>query len=481
MKTIYRLGIVLLSLLADLPISFAQCNPAINLTQAGAFFSNPAFGIGVSLKKDRLDRPFLYLSSKNAGLKIFDISNLSNPIEVSTIPTNSLGNLDVIQIIQEGSDLYLTLGDIWNTNQASGLAIIDVKNPLQPKVLDYYMHPGSSGGAGSVFVQNGFAYLAAMRNGLIILDVQDKSHIVFKSQVKFSNAFPHKDSTNVAAYNARGIWVKDSIAYICYDRGGLRLVDISDPLQAKQIVQYCYEPLFDKATAYNAISIFDNYAFVSLDYYGMEILDISDPKHLKQVSWWHPQTWADTSNNFQTWANSRGHANELIYDSSCHKIYMACGRTDIVVLDVEDPFHPSTCAEFGSDSDDYGTWGIDFYKQKAYTSYIWSPFFPPYSNFTGFRIVDVKDCQTTATKQFFNATLIQQFQDHVEEGFIQINLKETFQQCQVRLYTMEGLKLVDLAFQNALQLKIPFQASQGIYWLILQAGNQQELVKFFHR
>lgn len=458
----------------------AQCNPPTSLVQRDEFFSNPAFGIHISIKKDRLDRPFIYVTSKNAGLKIFDISSVNNPTLVATISPTLFGNLDAIQVVQEGQLLYLTLGDIWNTNQEAGLAIIDVKNPLQAKVTDYYVHPGSSGGAGSVFIQNGLAYLAAMRNGLIILDIQDKNKIVFKSQVKLSNSFPHKDSSNVAAYNARGIWVRDSIAYICYDRGGLRLVDVSNPLKIQQIAQYCFAPLIDKATAYNAICIYEHYAFVSLDYYGMEVLDISNPKNLKQVSWWHPMTWADTSTNFQTWANSKGHANELIYDSSCHKIIMACGRTDLVVLDVADPKQPTTCALFGSDSDDYGTWGIDFYKQNAYVSYIWSPFFPPYSNYTGFRIVDVKDCQTTRTMQFLKGSLIQQFQDPVADGSIQLNLKDVFKQVQLSIYTIEGLKLLEQSFQNRQQLNISFQAKQGIYWLIVQTGNQQEVLKFFH-
>lgn len=459
----------------------AQCNPPTSLVQRDEFFSNPAFGIHISIKKDRLDRPFVYVTSKNAGLKIFDISSVNNPILLTTIPSTLFGNLDAIQVVQEGQFLYLTLGDIWNTNQEAGLAIIDVKNPLQAKVTDYYVHPGSIGGAGSVFIQNGLAYLAAMRNGLIILDIQDKNKIIFKSQVKFSNSFPHKDSANVAAYNARGIWVRDSIAYICYDRGGLRLVDVSNPLKIQQIAQYCFAPLIDKATAYNAICIYEHYAFVSLDYYGMEVLDISNPKNLKQVSWWHPMTWADTSTNFQTWANSKGHANELIYDSSCHKIIMACGRTDLVVLDVADPKQPTTCALFGSDSDDYGTWGIDFYKQKAYASYIWSPFFPPYSNYTGFRIVNVKDCQATETKYFNKEKLIQDFQIHTEDDYIQINFKEEIQKVLVSLYNVDGKKLQIQTFQNKQQVKIPFQFNQGIYWLVLQAGSQQEVIKFFHR
>lgn len=481
MRAGYRYGFILLTILGNLAASFSQCKPAINLIQTGELFTNPAFGIGVSIKKDRLDRPYVYLSNKSAGLKIYNVSNESNPLLVATVLPSEYGNLDAIQVIQEGPYLYLTLGDIWNTNQQAGLAILDVANPLQVKVLDYYIHPGSSGGAGSVYIKDGIAYLAAMRNGLIVLDVHDKSNILFKSQVKFSNTFPHEDSSNVAAFNARGIWVKDSIAYICYDRGGLRLVAISDPLHAKQIGQYCYEPLIDKATAYNSICIYNNYAFLSLDYYGMEILDISDPSHLKQVSWWHPPTWADTTNNFQIWANSRGHANELIYDSSCHKIYMACGRTDIAVLDVEDPSHPITCLEFGSDSDDYGTWGIDFYKQKAYASYIWSPFFPPYSNYTGFRIVDVKGCQATDTKYFNKEKLIQDFQIHTEDDYIQINFKEEIQKVLVSLYNVDGKKLQIQTFQNKQQVKIPFQFNQGIYWLVLQAGSQQEVIKFFHR
>ena len=87
----------------------AQCNPPTSLVQRDEFFSNPAFGIHISIKKDRLDRPFVYVTSKNAGLKIFDISSVNNPTLVATISPTLFGNLDAIQVVQEGQLLYLMI------------------------------------------------------------------------------------------------------------------------------------------------------------------------------------------------------------------------------------------------------------------------------------------------------------------------------------------------------------------------------------
>lgn len=371
----------------------AQCVGWNNIQATDSIFTNSAFGNATTPEADKLHRPFDYLATVAGGVKVYDNNASGIPFIVATISKASLGNLDAISLYQDSIWLYVCLGNIWNTSEMAGLAIIDVSNPLLPNVLDVYVHSGLKGGSGSVVVKGNYAYLAANQNGLIILDISNKSNILLKSALPFSNIFPHSTVGAASLYNARGIGLNGNYAYVCYDRGGLRIVDISNVNSPVQINQYCFPPLIDKVTAYNNITIHNNLAYVAIDYYGMEILDITNPSSITQIAWWHPSTWADTTNNFSTWANSNGHANELAYDSICKKIYLAAGKSDAVAIDVSNPANPTTCQTYGSTSDAYGTWGLDFFDGKIHIAYIWSVVAPPYSNYTGYKILQT-NCST---------------------------------------------------------------------------------------
>ncbi|MBL7765581.1 MAG: T9SS type A sorting domain-containing protein [Chitinophagaceae bacterium] len=384
----------LLILLAISPNSYAQCPGWTSLLPTDSLFTNPAFGIATSPELDKLNRPYTYLATVSGGVKIYDQNTSGTPALMASVPKSSLGNLDAINLFQDSIWLYVVLGNIWNTSEMAGLAIINVSNPSAPVVTDVYTHPGLTGGAGAVITRGVYAYLAANQNGLIILNISDKNNIQLSGALPLANNFPHANVGLTSMYNARGIALKDNYAYVCYDRGGLRIIDISNVNTPVQMNQYCYAPLINKATAYNNITIHHQHAYVTLDYYGMEILDITDPGNITQLGWWHPSAWADTTNDLNVWAASNGHANEIAYDSVCQKVYTSAGKSDLVAIDVSNPSSPVTCETYGATTDDYGTWGLDFLNQQIAAAYIWSIAAPPYSNYTGYKIVQ-KNCVAT--------------------------------------------------------------------------------------
>jgi hypothetical protein len=382
----------------------SQCTGWNNLQLLTDTFPNPAFGNYITIEKDKMSRPFVYIAAKNGGFKVYNISAIGTPSLVTTLPVASFGGNDVINLSQNGNYIYATLGDIWGGSQPAGIAIIDVTNISTINVTDYYTHPGSTLGAGAVVVKSNMAYLAANGAGLLILDVSNKYNIVFKSQLLFSNIFPHSPQGASSTYNARGIDIKDTLAYVCYDKGGLRVVNVKNPLAPVQISQYCFSNLINFSTAYNNIVIYNDMAFVSIDYYGVEILNISNPLNLTQISWWHPSSWPSPTNNFSTWSSSPGHANELAFDTICKIIYVAAGKSDVVAIDLKDSLIPVSCQTYGSTMDAYGTWGLDYFQGKVYASYIWSVAAPPYSNYTGFVELQTNSCNLTAVNEmdYFN-------------------------------------------------------------------------------
>lgn len=373
----------------------------------------------------------------------------------------------------------MTLGDIWSNEEKSGLAILDVSDPENAFVTDVYSFPDPTGGAGCVVVREPFAYLAAMRNGLIILNVSDKSDIQFISQLTFENNFPHTMIGGNGLYNARGIDLLDNIAYICYDRGALRVVNIADEEHPVEINKYCFAPLINKATAYNNIFIHDTLAFVALDYYGMEILDISDPLDIQQLGWWHPETWADTTNEYSVWANSRGHANELSYDHECQRVYVAAGKSDVVAIDVSNPYDPVTCGLYGSDMDNYGTWGLDYFNDRVYAAYIWTFIFPPFSHYTGFAELIVNKCISSSGNENFQGNTVTVSPNPFFDQF-QIEFADGVTRAEIMVMDMYGHMLYKETINHTASCTIHLKAVPGIYFLQVRTANELKLIKLLN-
>ena len=116
-------------------------------------------GISMTMIHDILGKDYLYEANKEAGLKVYDISNSSNPNLVKTIPISALGNLYVMNLAQSGSFLYLALGNHFNSNQNAGKAIIDVLKPEEALVRDFWDLPSSGGGSGIIKVEGNYVYL----------------------------------------------------------------------------------------------------------------------------------------------------------------------------------------------------------------------------------------------------------------------------------------------------------------------------------
>ncbi len=183
---------------------------------------------------DILGRPYLYVANKEAGLKIYDISTITSPVLKASVPITSYGSLQAMNLSQDGNYIYLALGNTFTSGQSAGMAIVDVTTPTAPTVTDYYTVPNSSTGGGIVKVEGSYAYLGAMGSGLVILDIATKTKIKSVSQFIPDINYPDANPSNKALYNARGMEVKNSIVYLCYDAGGFRIInciDKSNPIQ----------------------------------------------------------------------------------------------------------------------------------------------------------------------------------------------------------------------------------------------------------
>lgn len=378
----------------------SQCIQPVNFQlQKSLPMPFPTIQLNMTAQRDTsASKPYLYISGKGAGLLIYNISNITSPTLVTTIGISSFNNLHVMSSTQAGNYLYLALGDHFNASaQKSGLAIVNITNPASPTVTATFSFTANSG-AGQVAIEGNYAYLSAMQNGIIVLDITNKSNIIFKSAFKPSIHFPkiNPDANEQLKINVRQIVAKNDVLYVCYDAGGVRIVNATNKTALVETGQYSNPTLINKARAYNNLVLKDSLVFVATDYCGMEILNIKDTSNITQTSWWNPWNCETPAN---TWTNSLGHTNEIEYDDACKLVFMSAGRSDVFAINVNNPLAPDSCARFGIPTDSLGSWGIGRYKNQLYVSYIYAAI-PFYANWGGTKILTYDNtCSATGIQK----------------------------------------------------------------------------------
>lgn len=335
----------------------------------------------ISAKADVQGKGFLYVAAKEGGLKIFPLTGGTVP--VANIAITELGSLHVMNLSQSGNYLFLALGNHFGSAQQSpGMAIVDITDPLHPVLKSLWQDNSKSGGTGIVEISGNYAYLGAMGNGLIIFDISDKTAPVVKSVFVPSINYPD-NNPDPKKFNARGMTILGDIIYLCYDAGGLRLLNVADKVHPAEIGRYSNPEMNGKPRAYNNIVVDGNYAYLAVDYCGMEVLDISQPANIKLVSWWNP--W-NCQSDPMNWFNSNGHCNEIVLDKTNHLVFLSSGKSDLQVVNIADPTKPVYKGEYGGINNNIGTWGVSISGNNIYLTYICS-FIPFYSNWTGVKAI----------------------------------------------------------------------------------------------
>lgn len=315
-----------------------------------------------TLEADVLNRPYVYAASAESGLRIFTTAG----VPVFTIDTNLI-EMSAMSFTQYGNLLYIAIGRHGN-HDLPGLAIVDVTNPAAPIVKDVWVHPpvANSNGSGIVKVEGNYAYLGGMGLGLIILDISNPTNITFVSELALNINFPVV-GPNPDLYNVRGMEIKNSIAYVCFDAGGLRIVNCTNKLAPIETGRYAnpitYTP-FNMPRAYNNIILNDTVAYVTVDYCGLEVLKINDTANITLLDHFNPVNCPTGS-----WYNAPVHANDLKYNSDCKELFMTTGKSEMISMDVSNPTNIDSTGMYGSVLDTTATWGIGMRNDSIFLSY----------------------------------------------------------------------------------------------------------------
>lgn len=321
-------------------------------------------GVPLTMAHDSGGRSFLYVAGNEAGLLIYDLKD--SPRLVHSIPISKLKSMHVMSVSQAGKRLFLALGNHWGKTENAGLAVIDATKPAEASVAGVWKDTEANGAGGAVLVNGNTAYLAAMGNGLIVLDVADPSAIRVLARLQPALTFPDARPDR-AKINARGLAAQKNLLFLCYDAGGVRVIDVANPKKPTEIGRYSNPAMNGRPRAYNNLVLNGSLAYVTVDYVGLEILDIANPRAIKLHSWWNP--WNPKLDGLR-WFTSPGHANEIAYDAPSKVVLMSAGRSDLVAIDVSDPAQPRQVGTIGDVDDTQATWGLTLHGDLIYLSYI---------------------------------------------------------------------------------------------------------------
>lgn len=222
------------------------------------------------------DGGYAYVTAGEFGLRILDISDPAAPAEIGFYETPA----PAWEIETVGNTAYVAADD--------GLHILNLSNPTVPAQVGF--HP-TADAARDVAVVGKLAYVAegytedagtAERGGLHIVDLSDPAN---PRQVGFYPMNP-LDAGELERANApRGALGVDLLAgspegplYACLlyrtpERGGLRVVDVSDPANPQQVGDYA-----EVVYSVSDVLVEDQFAFVAAGAdQGLLVLNLSDP------------------------------------------------------------------------------------------------------------------------------------------------------------------------------------------------------------
>ncbi|MBL7046631.1 MAG: PKD domain-containing protein [Candidatus Marinimicrobia bacterium] len=288
---------------------------------------------------------YAYQLSSNE-LRVFDISNLTNPTQVSTV----LGgiNMDI-----SSSYAYLTTS---GPSQLKVLSLSYPSSPVEVASIDVVGYPSD------IHVEGDYAHLAQWQAGVHIVDISTPSS-------------PTEAGVFDTHTNLRDVHVSGNNAYLEMDNNGdppagVQVLDISDPSGPVEI-GFMEEQSIGK--------IYSNYAIERVGY-DFRITDISDPSAPIEIA---------SFNHENTGFGDFHISNNYIY-ARYNKIYPVTGE-GIAIIDISNPVAPRLVSELELEINQYNK-PLYAYNNRVYLyDEIWDG-----QTTSLLRIIDVSDRRSPA-------------------------------------------------------------------------------------
>ncbi|MBE0433933.1 T9SS type A sorting domain-containing protein, partial [candidate division WOR-3 bacterium] len=212
---------------------------------------------------------YLYVTAYDSGMRIVDISDLTDPHEVGYcyVPGLPPWYTTVRSVCVQGEYAYLGCS---GSSGAGGyvFAVCNVSNPANPYFIGGIATCDTLGGINGVFINGHYAYCCE-DIGLRIIDISNPYNPISVAKCSLSTYCDH-------------IYVSGDYAYIAdYDGGRLWIIDVSNPYNPSPAGYYY--PI-----RVNDIYVAGDYAYLSDDHYGggVRIFDVSNPANPIEVGYY---------------------------------------------------------------------------------------------------------------------------------------------------------------------------------------------------
>jgi len=423
---------------------------------------------------DGNDQPYIYAASGELGLVIIDITDPTNPEIVENFPPQEFGGLNVMNLQQHGSTLYLALGAFALMSQNAGLATIDVSDPLNAEILDVWSDPEFSDGAPVVLSDGNLAFLGAMESGVLILDVSQPDNIQFISNILPDPNFPEPPAF-LSQPAARGLAFRNDTLFVCNDAKGFRLIDVSNPQEPLEIGLHMNFELHTAARpAYNEVVLHGKYAYVTVDYCGLDVVDLSGDE-METVYWYNPWNCSPTN-----WACSPGHTNQLqlVGDSL---LFMSGADTELIVMDISNPAEPQPITTFGNPGNLSVTWGMSVRDHQIALAHVHFTFecggiVPYQSNWGGLQLLEWAEDSVTSVSQPGSEQSIQFFPNPFSRQTTLVVSENLYNQnLHLRIFNANGKAIYNRSFNTNAHVIHASELGNGLF--IFQLSDDTKILE----
>ncbi|MCF2143539.1 MAG: hypothetical protein K9W42_07540 [Candidatus Heimdallarchaeota archaeon] len=316
----------------------------INRTQIGGYYKKPVFS-----------REYIFSAIAGREITIINVSDPYNPLEVASV------NISGDKLTTNGKYLFFNR---WGFEETEELGIINISNPLTPKLITTYETTASV--INDICVNNSTLFIAdSGRKKIIVLNTSDIKNITiiaeFKSpedirmsitsialsteqQIVYAadanNGLQCIDISNITQLKIVGLFdtnglatclaIEGEYAYLCsrrrefypYYHSRLEIISIANLSKPVLVGRYEFWDDFIQD-----IEVVDGIAYLSMGYKGLSILNVSDPAN--------PSLLGVYTNNPQY-----GFFQRLWFDNEHKRCYLTHEYYDLLIIDCADPTNP---------------------------------------------------------------------------------------------------------------------------------------------
>ncbi|MFY1832174.1 LVIVD repeat-containing protein [Myxococcus fulvus] len=205
----------------------------------------------------------LYIASSASGFIVYDISQPAEPLFVRSVATGGAGGAHTVLV--EGNFLYAM-------DPVSGTFIYELTNPFDP-----VLRAVIPGGPHDAFIYEGRLYLSDSFDGYAIHDLSNLEDIRELGRFTRPDGFSH--------HNAVGTFGGKTIAFEGgeFNASHVRALDVSDPANIVKIGTYKLR----RVTSMHNLILRGNLLYIAWYHEGLRVVDVSNPTQLREVAHHH--------------------------------------------------------------------------------------------------------------------------------------------------------------------------------------------------